>query len=145
MRTLYALALAALVAGCTSAQIGAAPDASSGEATSPASTSAASGGTPATAEPEPTKPTVTATQDAWIVKMDGFAFVPGWVEARVGDKVTWRNLDGAIHTVNADLNRTFESGPIEPGAEWSYTFQAPGSYAFHCNYHASMTGTVRVS
>lgn len=139
MRPLFAVALLALAAGCTTAQLD--PEPASGDsATTPAAVS-----TLPASEPEPVEPTVAATQDSWVVKMDGFRYVPNWVEARVGDKVTWRNLDGALHTVNADLNRTFESGPIEPGEEWSYTFQSPGTYSFHCSIHASMTGTVRVS
>ncbi len=38
----------------------------------------------------------------------------------------------------------FDSGHLNPGGTYSHTFTAPGTYAFHCTIHASMTGSVTV-
>ena len=58
--------------------------------------------------------------------------------------VTWVNNDIAPHTVTADNSGGFNSGNINPGQTWTYTFTTPGTYHYHCNYHPWMTGTVIV-
>jgi plastocyanin len=39
----------------------------------------------------------------------------------------------------------WDSGDLANGASFSHTFTAPGTYAFHCNIHPSMTGSVTVT
>ncbi len=43
----------------------------------------------------------------------------------LGTTVTWTNDDTMPHTVT-DANASFDSGLIQPGASWSYTFDKPG-------------------
>lgn len=63
-----------------------------------------------------------------------------------GTKVTWTNEDSVAHTVTSDATPPlFDSGPLAPGATYSFTFTTPGTYPYHCNYHSSMHGTVVVS
>ncbi len=45
--------------------------------------------------------------------------------------------------VTAD-DTSFDSGLIENGQVWRYTFTRPGTYAFHCTPHPFMKGTVVV-
>jgi len=67
----------------------------------------------------------------------------------VNDTVVWSNGDIAIHTVTS-TNQTssgallFNSGDMHPGAEFSYTFTKPGTYAYICIYHSEMVGEVIV-
>jgi plastocyanin len=66
----------------------------------------------------------------------------------VNSTVTWTNNDAAAHTVTA-VNMTagapiFDSGSMAPGAIFTYNFTAPGTYLYHCNFHAWMSGTVVV-
>jgi len=61
-----------------------------------------------------------------------------------GGQVTVANQDGAPHTVTADGGE-FDSGEVQGGG--TSTFQAPsqpGSYAFACQIHPGMTGTLTV-
>jgi plastocyanin len=74
----------------------------------------------------------------------GFKFDPATLEVTVGTTVTWTNNDSTAHTVTAD-DGSFQSGKIDPGASWSYTFDTAGTFAYHCEYHSGMTGTVTVS
>lgn len=60
----------------------------------------------------------------------------------VNNTVTWINNDNAVHTVTD--NGVFDSGYIQPGQSWSYTFTTPGTYEYHCSLHPWMTGTVIV-
>lgn len=57
--------------------------------------------------------------------------------------VVWTNNDQAPHTVTADDN-SFNSGNMNPGDVFVYTFTTAGTYKYHCNYHSWMAGTVIV-
>ncbi len=57
--------------------------------------------------------------------------------------VTWVNNDDAPHTVTA-TDGSFNSGNLNAGQSWSYTFTAPGTYTYYCSYHSWMKGTVIV-
>jgi plastocyanin len=63
----------------------------------------------------------------------------------VNNTVTWTNDDTVAHTVTSvSGNGTVSSGNFVPGATYTYTFTAPGTYDYYCEYHAWMTGTVIV-
>lgn len=61
----------------------------------------------------------------------------------VNNTVTWTNNDDVTHTVTAD-NGAFDSGYLNQGQTWTYTFTTSGVYAYHCSIHPWMTGTVIV-
>ena len=61
----------------------------------------------------------------------------------VNNTVTWANNDDATHTVTAD-DGSFDSGFLNQGQTWSYTFTTPGTYSYHCSIHLWMKGTVIV-
>jgi copper-containing nitrite reductase len=60
----------------------------------------------------------------------------------VNNTVSWINNDNTAHTVTD--TGVFDSGLIEPGQFWSYTFTSPGTYQYRCTIHPWMTGTVIV-
>jgi plastocyanin len=67
---------------------------------------------------------------------------PGMVTP--GARITIRNQDPVAHTVTADGKGDFD---VMVGANATTTFtapQGPGSYPFHCTYHANMHGTLKV-
>ena len=72
-----------------------------------------------------------------------FAFQPEPITVAVGQEVTWTNDDPFAHTVKA-ADGTFDSGRMDEGAAFTTSFAAPGSYAYLCGIHNSMTGTVVV-
>jgi plastocyanin len=78
------------------------------------------------------------------VRIADFAFTPDSRSAKVGDSVKWTNEDGATHTVTAD-DGAFDSGNLAAGKAFSFTFDKAGTFAYHCNVHQSMKGTVTVS
>jgi plastocyanin len=81
---------------------------------------------------------------AGAVRIADFAFAPDTRSVKVGDPVKWTNQDGATHTVTAD-DGAFDSGNLAGGKSFSFTFDKAGSYAYHCNIHQRMTGTVTVT
>jgi plastocyanin len=77
------------------------------------------------------------------VSIANFAFVPNTVTVVVGDTVTWTNNDEVSHTATAD-GGSFDTGSIGNGASDSVTFNAAGTFAYHCSIHPTMSGTVIV-
>ena len=68
-------------------------------------------------------------------------FMPGTVKVRVGDTVQWRNTGGIAHSVEfvgetlPEGTASSESGLMGPEKSYSFTFKAPGSYAYICRFH----------
>lgn len=81
---------------------------------------------------------------AGAVRITGFAFTPDSRGAKVGDSVRWTNEDSATHTVTAD-DGAFDSGNLAAGKAFSFAFDKAGTFAYHCNIHKRMKGTVTVS
>ena len=61
----------------------------------------------------------------------------------VNNTVTWVNNDNVPHTVTAK-DGSFDSGNLNPGQSFTYTFTKAGTYAYTCTYHSWMNGTVIV-
>ena len=85
-----------------------------------------------------------APAEATAPVIEGFAFEPEEISIEVGEEVTWTNNDGTAHTVTAD-DESFDSGNLDGGATFSQTFDEAGEFAYHCNIHPQMSGTVSVS
>ena len=62
----------------------------------------------------------------------------------VGTTVTWVNNDpGQVHTATAD-DGSFDSGFLNEGDTWSYTFTEPGEFGYFCTPHPWMRAKVIV-
>ena len=62
-----------------------------------------------------------------------------------GQQLTIVNNDSANHTVTADENNLFDIRVSGGGGSSSFTAPTtPGSYPFHCKYHANMHGVLTV-
>src|SRR5215217_7785694 len=91
-------------------------------------------------------PTAGAQGKTMTVSIKNFAFNPPNATVAPGTTVTWVNNDQTAHTATAtDPARAFDSGTLQPGQSYSFTFDKPGTYAYHCNIHPDMTATVTVS
>lgn len=80
------------------------------------------------------------------VDISGLAFNPAMLEVKVGDTVTWTNNDTIPHTVTQKPSGSgFQSGTLQPGDSFSFTFDTAGTVDYYCEFHAGMTGQVIVS
>lgn len=61
----------------------------------------------------------------------------------VNNTIVWTNEDGMPHTVT-EVNKIFDSGNMNSGDSFTYTFSVPGTYLYYCAYHIWMKGTVIV-
>lgn len=77
------------------------------------------------------------------VAISGFSYSPETITVAVGDTVTWTNSDAQAHTATAN-DGSFDTDAINNGASQSVTFSTAGTFAYHCEFHADMAGTVVV-
>jgi plastocyanin len=85
-----------------------------------------------------------ATENA--VAINDAGFTPGTVVVAPGQHVLWTNGGINPHTVTADDAISFDSGTLQPKAKFDLAAPAtPGTFAYHCTFHAFMHGTVVVS
>ena len=75
------------------------------------------------------------------VTIMNFSFNPGTLTVKQGSKVTWTNQDSAIHKIKSD---TFNSGDLNQGDKFEFTFNTKGSFNYSCSIHPSMTGVIVV-
>ena len=78
-----------------------------------------------------------------LVVIRGFAFGPGEVRVRAGQRVTWINCDTDAHTSTANAG-AWASRLLAPGDAFTQIFGAPGEFLYHCEPHPFMTGRVIV-
>ena len=71
------------------------------------------------------------------------AYQPSQLTVLSGQTVSWRNSGLGPHTVTADAGQ-FDSGTLQGGATFSYTFSTPGTYLYSCTIHPTMHGRVVV-
>lgn len=77
------------------------------------------------------------------VKIKDYDFEPSKTQIKAGDAVTWTNEDSAGHPIVADDGQ-FQSGPLGSGKTYTYKFEKPGTYPYHCSAHPSMKGIIEV-
>jgi hypothetical protein len=66
-------------------------------------------------------------RDTVTAKVQDFVFGPGLLEVTAGTTIVWTNDGQLVHTVSAG-DRSFESGPIEPGERRGITFSRAGTF-----------------
>src|SRR5215207_6548556 len=81
---------------------------------------------------------------AFDVQVVDFAFEPATVTVPAGATVTWTNTGSRPHTVTAD-DGSFDSGRLDPGEQFSQTFDQPGTFTYHCGFHPEMQGEIVVT
>ena len=77
------------------------------------------------------------------VAIADFAFAPATLTITAGDTVTWTNEDPVVHTATSTTG-AFDSGDLDQGDSFSLTLTTPGTYAYLCTPHPSMTGQIVV-
>ena len=77
------------------------------------------------------------------IEMGDDVFEPAQLTVAAGTKVTWVNKGSKAHTVVSN-DKLFDSGLVNVGGEFSHTFDAPGTYLYHCAPHAKMIGRLVV-
>jgi LPXTG-motif cell wall-anchored protein len=77
------------------------------------------------------------------VTIADFHFSPATTTIHAGDTITWSNSGPSSHTATAS-NGSFNTGILKKGQSASHTFTQPGTYAYVCQIHSFMHGTITV-
>jgi len=103
-----------------------------------------------------------ASTTAVVVKMvdTPATFQPAQLSIRVGETVEWKNVGNSVHHASSDPStavnpaeastpsgaKPFDSGFLQPGQSFTYTFTVPGTYKYICAPHetSGMLGEVVV-
>jgi plastocyanin len=73
------------------------------------------------------------------VSITSSAYNPATVTIKAGQTVEWTNDDSTTHTVTS---LTFDSGPIDPGKKFAFTFHDPGTVDYADTLHPNIKGQV---
>jgi plastocyanin len=77
------------------------------------------------------------------VAIRNYDFAPKSLTVTAGTRVTWKNDDATAHTATAN-GGSFDTGTVAPKASRTIDFKHPGTFTYHCAFHAFMTATVTV-
>jgi plastocyanin len=80
------------------------------------------------------------------IEIEKYAFTPARIKIKKGTTLTWINRDIAPHTVTIDDEN--KNGPrskyFGKGEKFTYAFDKPGIYPYHCDPHPYMKAMVEV-
>lgn len=77
------------------------------------------------------------------IDQDNLTFKPARLTVKLGEEVTFKNSETAVHTVN--INGKNESGTMKKGDVLNWTPPAVGDYKITCDFHPQMKATVTVT
>lgn len=77
------------------------------------------------------------------VAISNYAYLPKVLTVKLGTRVSWTNHDATAHTATADTSG-FDTGTVNPHATRTVDFKRPGTFTYHCAFHAFMTATITV-
>ncbi len=81
-----------------------------------------------------------------VVTMQALEYTPSEITVAPGTTVRWVNQEQADHTVTSDEpGGPLDSGVLDEGQSFEYTFETPGTFTYHCEIHPFMTAAVTVS
>ena len=80
-----------------------------------------------------------------VVTISSFKYSPTPLTVEAGTTVKVVNRDSAQHTLTAARVGSFDSGTIGPKTTGAVRFTTPGTFAYLCQFHPFMKGSVEVT
>ena len=90
-----------------------------------------------------TPPSPSSSDNAVAINSSGYQ--PATLDVKVGAIVTWTNTDSTAHSITSDMANVFDSGALNNGATFKFTFTQPGTYAYHSSSDPNMKGAITVT
>lgn len=92
-------------------------------------------------------PGASSPQQVTIVN---YSYNPQSISVKAGTNVTWTNMDSEGHTVTVGAHggghmAAIDSGMMNQNQSFTYTFNTPGTYEYHCDPHPPMMGIITVT
>jgi plastocyanin len=96
------------------------------------------------AESTPSTSAPASEGGAVTVGMKGLQFEPRDITVKVGQTVTWKNLEEVGHNVVAEEGADFESDTFGKDGTYQFKPEKAGSVKYVCTIHPGMQGTITV-
>lgn len=90
------------------------------------------------------EPVVESTPQTFNIKIKSYAFSPAELRIKKGDTIIWTNNDAVSHTVTSNSGSELNSEALSQEETYSHTFNAQGTYEYHCNPHPFMKAKIIV-
>ncbi len=99
---------------------------------------------PAAPSPTPAATASVAVQQPGVahVRIAGDAFSPQYLTVARGTTVVWTNEDSKPHSI---VLPQIDSGPINPGQSFNYSFNEEGVFDYVCGIHSYASESARVT
>jgi plastocyanin len=81
-----------------------------------------------------------AEENILEVNVEGLTFQPEELTVPSGTTVVWNHTGTLPHTVTA-VDGSFDSGTLQAGDTFEWTFDEPGRHEYYCQFHGSQNGT----
>jgi plastocyanin len=88
-------------------------------------------------------PSSAVPPDSTQIVIKDFAFTPNSLTVKAASTVTWVNKDDEPHSMVSDTG-LFRSGAVDTNETYSFKFDKPGTYPYHCALHPRMVATIIV-
>jgi plastocyanin len=99
---------------------------------------------PAPAAPAAPKPAPKPVARVRKTVIKNISYLQPKITIAAGTTVEWTNNDPLPHSVTA-VDKSFNSGLIQPGRTYRHTFTKAGTYNFYCMPHPFMKGVITVT
>ncbi len=93
---------------------------------------------------EPTEAAAGPAEMTDTVTIDDFEFMPPAAAVQAGTEIAVDNVDDVGHTLSSEDGGVFDTGGIDAGDSSTLTVDEPGEYAYICEFHPTMHGTLTV-
>ncbi len=80
----------------------------------------------------------------YVVVIESMKFSPNVLKVHPGDVVVFRNSDLVPHTATEKVSKAFDSGILNPAAEWKFVPKSEGTITYKCMLHPGMEGSIVV-
>ncbi len=78
------------------------------------------------------------------IEMAELAFTPDTLTVAAGATVIWVNADETLSHTSTSDDALWSSGNLAVGDEFSHAFDEAGTFAYFCEIHPTMRGTIVV-
>ncbi len=79
------------------------------------------------------------------ISINNAKYRPKNLTVKVGTTLTWTNNDSVPQSVTSDTPGVFDSGLLQPGKTWTYTFSQAGTFPYHSTADTTTFGSVTVT
>jgi plastocyanin len=87
----------------------------------------------------------TPAESGTNISINNAKYRPKNMTVKVGTTLTWTNNDSVPQSVTSDTPGLFDSGALQPGGTFSYTFSQAGTFPYHSTATTTTFGSVTVT